>query len=391
MPSSVESQPVWAVLCYRAGENSQILALAEALALPFEVKRLAYRPGGRLVEVWRGANLLGIDRRRSSPLEPPWPELVISAGMRNEPVCRWIVKQSGGRTRYVHIGKPWGRLEDFDLVITVPEYPVPDAPNVVRNRLSLHRLTPQQLAHAAHAWQPRFEHLPRPWIAVLAGGYSGPHAFDPENARRLGQEASAMARRLGGALLVTTSARTSMRAAAALRASIDVPCFFHRWRPEGANPYFAFLALAERFIVTCESATMLAEACATGKRVYMFDLDAPATSLAKACRRLVEPDRVRAFLYRRLLWGIAPRRITRDIRVVHRFLLDSGRAVWLGEEFTREPPPPLDERPKTVARIRPLLKGSAGRPVTQVAVQKVAEPLDVVPEGRQDFLSEGRG
>lgn len=382
MSSRTEDRPVWAVLCYRAGENSQILALAEALGLPFEIKHLVYRPLGRLVEIWRGANLLGIDRRRSSPLEPPWPKLVISAGMRNEPVCRWIVKQSAGKTRYVHIGKPWGKLEDFDLVVTVPEYPVPDAPNVVRNQLSLHRVTSARLAEATRIWQPRLAHLPRPWIAVLVGGYSGPYAFDPENARRLGREASALAQCLGGSLLVTTSARTSRRATEALYESIDAPCFFHRFRPGGDNPYFAFLAQASCFIVTCDSATMLAEACATGRRVYMFDLDAPAVSFGTACRRLVEPDRIRAFLYRKILWGIAPRRITRDLRVVHRFLIEGGRAVWLGEEFTREPPPPLDERPKTVARVYLLLGESNADPSAQIAVKEPAELVDVVSESR---------
>ncbi len=373
MPSS--NKLVWAVLCYRAGENSQILALAEALGLPFEVKRLVYRPGGRLVDVWRGANLLGIDRKRSSPLEPPWPKLVISSGMRNEPVCRWIVKQSRGKTCYVHIGKPWGKLANFDLVITTPEYPIPDAPNVVRNRTSLHRITPERLAETARIWQPKFSHLPKPWIAVLVGGYGGPYALDPENARRLGREAQAMAHRLGGSLLVTTSARTSKRAAEALRAAIEAPCFFYRWLPEDeANPYFAFLALAERFIVTCDSATMLAEATATGKRVYLFDLNSPAASFAGACRRLLQPDRVRAFLYRKLMWGLAPRRITRDIRVVHRFLLDSGRAVWLGQEFARDPPPPLDERPATVARVYALL-------VDRSAWQEETAGLKLFPGG----------
>ena len=54
------------MLCYRAGENAQILALAEALGLPYEVKRLAYRRFGQAIDVWRGAKLLGIDRRRSN-------------------------------------------------------------------------------------------------------------------------------------------------------------------------------------------------------------------------------------------------------------------------------------------------------------------------------------
>src|SRR5215510_16541101 len=95
--SGLPQPRVWAVLCYRSGDNSQILALAEALGWPFEVKRLAYRRLGRAVDLWRGTTLLGIDRRRSSILGPPWPDLVISAAMRNEPVCRWIRKQSRGR------------------------------------------------------------------------------------------------------------------------------------------------------------------------------------------------------------------------------------------------------------------------------------------------------
>src|SRR5258706_14912521 len=37
---------VWAILCYREGDNTQILALAEALGRPYEVKRLAYRKWG---------------------------------------------------------------------------------------------------------------------------------------------------------------------------------------------------------------------------------------------------------------------------------------------------------------------------------------------------------
>ena len=232
---------VWAILCYREGDNTQILALAEALGLPFEVKRLSYRSGGWLIDVWRGANLCGIRRKHSSSLEPPWPDLVISASMRNEPVCRWIRRHAGGRTRYLHIGKPWGKLDSFDLVITMPEYPVPDAPNVLRTRLSLQRLTPERLTEAAHSWQPRFSHLPQPWIGVLAGGYAGPYPFDPDNARRLGAEASEMAHRLGGSLLVTTSSRTSRRASAALQREIDVPYYFHDWQSRQENPYLGLI------------------------------------------------------------------------------------------------------------------------------------------------------
>jgi mitochondrial fission protein ELM1 len=359
---------VWAILCYREGDNAQILAVAEALGWPFEVKRLAYRWFGYPVDVWRGTTLLGIDAARSDPLRPPWPDLIISASMRNEPVCRWIREQSGGRTRYVHMGRTWGRLETFDLVITSPEFRLRRLPNIQHNALTLTRVTPDKLAAAAALWSPRLAHLPRPRVAVLVGGYGGPYALDPEKAARLGREASALARRAGGSLLVTTSARTRPASAEALRAAISVPCHVFQWAADAAadNPFYGYLALADQFIVTCDSASMLAEACATRRPVFMFNLG-PDADTSRACsagqgtlgrfrhrlRRLWDRDRLKAFVYRQML-KVPPRRMTRDIRLVHRFLIDTGRVVWLGQPFPDAVPPRLDEMTPTVARIRAL-------------------------------------
>jgi uncharacterized protein len=359
---------VWAIMCYRQGDNSQILALAEALGWPFEVKRLAYRWFGYAIDVWRGTTLLGIDRGRSSPLDPPWPDLIISASMRNEPVCRWIRTQSGGRTRYVHMGRTWGRLESFDLVVTSPEFRLRKLPNVHHNALTLTRVTPAKLAEAAATWTPRLAHLPRPRIAVFVGGYGGPYVLDPEKARRLGQDASAMAREAGGSLLVTTSARTKRASVQALKAAISAPCYFFRWAAKSAdNPFYGYLALADSFIVTCDSASMLAEACATRRPVYMFDvgphhsgaprMEEQGKTLGRqvsAWWRLLDLDRLKAFIYRQML-KVPPRRMTRDIRLIHRFLIEQRRTVWLGQPFPAWTPPPLDEMTPTVARVRGLL------------------------------------
>ncbi len=368
---------VWAVLSDRTGDNTQTLALAEALGGTVEVKRLAFRRFGRLIDVWRGTTLLGIVKRRSSPLTPPWPDLVISASMRNEPVCRWIREQSGGKTRYVHLGKPWARLATFDLVITVPEYRwLPKRANVLQNAFSLHGINEATLAAEARIWAPSLAHLPRPLVAVLVGGYAGPYALDREKAEQLGREASALARKEGGSLLVTTSARTSRAAVDGLVSAIDAPCHLFRWGTDaGRNPYLGFLALADSIIVTCDSTSMLAEACATRKPVYMFDLrdDGAARtgpSFAAAGRwasmrrwwRRCNADRLRAFAYRNLMLRFAPRKLARDIATVHDAVLSSGRAVWLGQPFPSWTPPPLDEMPRALERVRELLADRAERP-----------------------------
>ncbi|MEO1370623.1 MAG: ELM1/GtrOC1 family putative glycosyltransferase, partial [Acidobacteriota bacterium] len=204
---------IWALLSYRAGMNSQILGLAEALDRPFERRRLAYRPGwaGWWPAYLRRTTLAGLDLERSDLLAPPWPDLVLTAGRRHEPVCRWLRIRSGGTSRSVFVGRTWAGSRHFDLVVTTPQYRVRPAANVLENPTTLHRVTPSRLRGAAERWGPRLGGLPRPRVAVLAGGTSGPFPFGPVAAARLGREATAAAGE--GTLMVTTSSRTSAAAA----------------------------------------------------------------------------------------------------------------------------------------------------------------------------------
>ncbi len=353
----------WLMMGHRAGDNSQVQALAEALGWPYEIRRFVYRPTELLTNLTLPKRLAGIVRSKSDPLEPPWPDLIITAGRRNEPVCRWIQRQAAGqRVRLVHCGRPWAKIKNFDLVITTPQYRLPQRDNVLHNSTPLHRVTEGRLeAEGAH-WRDRLAQLPQPYISVIVGGNSGPFSFDKRGAARLGRQASDLARKLGGSLLITTSARTALPAIDVLEASIDVPSTVFRWRKDAEeNPYFAFLDLAERHIVTGDSMSMVAEACATRKRVYIFDLgeghlamrpDAPPVG-----RPLIpEADNVRGFWYRQMM-TYGPQRLSRDIRLIHRRLVEEGRCAWLeGEDFPEDwqTPPPLDAVPRAVERVRAL-------------------------------------
>lgn len=358
---------VWLLMGHKAGDNSQVLALGEALGWPVEVKRLVYKRYELITNLLLGNTLAGIVRDESSPLAPPWPDLVISAGRRNEPICQWIRRQADKRVRLVHMGRPWARLELFDLVVTTPQYRLPRRPNVLHNQTPLHRVTEARLTQARELWFSRLAHLPRPYIAVVVGGNSGPYTFDQKAAERLGRQASAMASAVGGSLLVTTSARTPLRATEALAASISCPVYFYRWTQQPMeNPYFGFLALADSIIVTGDSMSMLAEACATRKPVYIFDLGEGPNSMRSSPWSKGESrsgkrwwpswdrDYLRAFVYRQTMRA-GPRRLTRDIRIIHQILIESGRAVWLGEDYPpRHSAPPLEDIPRAVARIRAL-------------------------------------
>ncbi len=318
---------VWLLTSHKIGDNNQVLALAEALGWPHEQKRIVRREN-RLTSklIYRqmlGITLAGIDRERSSTLAPPWPDLVISASRANEMVARWIARMSGGHTRIVHMGRPKGPLDAFDLVITTPQYFLPPRDNVLEIELPLHRVSRARLRKAGAIWRPRLACLPHPRTAVLVGGNSGKLVFGSAAAARLGRLANALAETSGGSLLVTNSARTPPRAFDALLRELTAPAHVHYWNgtPAG-NPYYGFLAVADRLIVTAESTSMLAEACATGKPVFMFDFSDGAF-------KREDPPGATPGWFARLGRRVKPRRFQRDIGNIHRLLIERGRADWL--------------------------------------------------------------
>lgn len=244
---------VWVLLGQHAGDNAQMTAIAEALGWPCELRQPA------------------ADEGSPSPVAQPWPDLVISAGRRTAPLARSLCQRSGGRTRSVVVGRPRAPLGDFDLVLTTPQYGLPLRDNVVD--LPAPFIAERPLDDAAlEAWRQRFAELPRPWVALLVGGDSTPYRLDAAVAAELGRQASAAVAARGGSLLVSTSPRTPADAGQALLTAIETPVFSYRFGSGDENPYRALLALADAFVVTGESVSMLTEACMTGRPVAVFPL-----------------------------------------------------------------------------------------------------------------------
>lgn len=134
----------------------------------------------------------------------------------------------------------------------------------------------------------RLGHLPRPWTAVLVGGRTRWFPFDAKEGRKLGVALIHEVRHTGGSVLVTTSRRTDPVVSKALARALEGFVFFHRWSPgQTDNPYLAFLALADQIVVTADSASMLAEACATGKPVRIYGQLTHPTGLRRRIRTLV--------------------------------------------------------------------------------------------------------
>jgi len=267
-----------AVLCWvmsdgRAGIEVQCLGLAEALGLEPAVKRVAGRKPLRWFTPWFRPGALWNLRRSSTPLLPPWPDLIVACG--RQPIApalklRQLAGRAGKRTWLLQIQDPAFDPWRFDLIV-VPQHDPLRGPNVIAALGSMHRVTAARLADAGRRFAAEPAGLPRPLVGVLLGGNSRYHRFTPERGAALGQELAAMASRDGVGLWLTASRRTPPETLAALRAPLAaVP---HRlWDGTGDNPYFGILALCDALVITEDSVNMTSEGVAAGRPVLVAPL-----------------------------------------------------------------------------------------------------------------------
>jgi uncharacterized protein len=342
---------VWILRGAKAGDYAQLQALARAIGWPFVAKQLRFRWFELLLHAWPRPTLGGLARHASDVLAPPWPDVILTAGRRNELVAHWIRRAAGGRPRLVHVGRPWSHPERFDLVISNRQYHLEPAGRVLVNDLPLHEVDTAAFARAAETWRARLADLPRPWTVLLIGGSSGPLVFSVAHARALARQTDALLDR-GGSLLLSTSARTPPRSADALQDALrHAPDFVYRFGDPGENPYHALLALGDCFVVTGDSMSMLAETAATGKPVYLYDF-----ADRRPWWRVASSYRWRPLVHR-LSMAIGPRRMRRDVRRIHQRLLCAGQVRRLESPLPAAVggTSPQDELHNSAVRVRALL------------------------------------
>lgn len=261
---------VWVLHDGKAGMANQVIGLAEALEWPFIEKRLVIRPPWRFLtpEMWFFP--MGAIDSSGDCLAPPWPDLVLGCGRNTVALARAIKRRSGGRSFWAQIQDPRFARGEADLVVAPAHDPAPGA-NVFRTLGAVHRVTPAKLAAAAQQFAPLFAALPRPLVAVLIGGDNGVYRLTQTCFVVLCDQLAALARQ-GFGLAITPSRRTEPARIALLHEKLKDACAYI-WDGSGDNPYFGMLGTADAVIVTADSVSMVSEAAATGKPVYIAPLE----------------------------------------------------------------------------------------------------------------------
>ncbi|MDQ8700302.1 mitochondrial fission ELM1 family protein [Hyphomicrobium sp. LHD-15] len=258
----------WIISDGKAGHEALCLGVAAALGLSVEIKRIA--PSG----IWKALAPWGPvspSERFGAPhttFAPPWPQIALAAGRTTTPYIRALKKKAGLKTFTVVMMDPKTGPATADL-FWVPEHDRRRGPNVIATLTAPHPLSPQRLADVRKTPDAAIDALKAPRVAVLVGGPNERYRYPKPVIDRLADTVRSLVD-LGAGLMITVSRRTPPELVAALDDAVQgTNAIF--WKGEGPNPYSAFLAHADTFLVTADSVNMVGEAAATGKPIYVFE------------------------------------------------------------------------------------------------------------------------
>jgi len=366
---------VWVLAYDKPGHTTQSVGLAAALGWPYEVKQLRFNALRARIHTWLqawqgtlGASLIGLRQRASDVLVPPWPDLIIATGWRPARIALWIGRQSRGLTRLVGLGRRAGQIGDiFDTVVTCSHFHLPPHPRRIETVLPISQVTPARLVEAAERWKGLFGGLAGPHVVLLVGGSNEFYSLDAAVARRMAEEVQAFARGAGGTAVAVTSRRTGKAATAALKSVLGETCM-HEWRSgRRENPYLGYLALADALVVTGDSESMLGEAAATDKPLYIYPIPQRRFGIRRALnkwavkrafarplnrRGTIRPQQGLEYLFAKgIATGLLPP--PRDLEAMHDNLVHQGIARPFGAPLDLTPRAPFHE---TEAVAREILR-----------------------------------
>jgi mitochondrial fission protein ELM1 len=340
--------PLWLVTSDKPGDNAQLLVIAEALGWPYEVRRVIpvkeYIYGKPIFK----PSLYHLDMEKSDPLVPPWPALVLTIGRRPSMAAQWIRKQSGGKTKVVLLGRPRKMLAAFALVVITGQFLMPKRDNILSLDLPLMRVDTAKIDTAVKGRQPSFQAMKQPVTALLIGGPTKPYRMDEAVIGSLLRQVKTQL--AGGSLFISTSRRTPDAVVDYLRQHKPPDSTLYCWQPDDSNnPYFALLGLADYFVVTGDSLSMIVEIARLGKPLAIYPLPEQGGFIAHTVRQAVMAIR-RSLRY--LPGGYFG--YIRDLSMAHQYLLDNGLASIVGQPFVTPGGAMEDQLAQVVARIKQL-------------------------------------
>lgn len=273
----------WIISDGKAGHEALCLGVAEALGLAVEIKHITPRGVWKAMAPWGPVSPAERFGRPGTQFAPPWPRIALAAGRTTTPYLRALKRRAGLKTFTVAMLDPKTGPGSADL-FWVPEHDKRRGPNVITTLTAPHVFSPERLAELRARTDPAIAALKAPRVAVLVGGPNERYHYPEAVIHGFAALVRSLAES-GAGLMITASRRTPPLLIAALR-DLERETGALLWTGEGPNPYPAFLAHADAFLVTADSINMTGEAAATGKPIYVFEPEGGAEKFAAFHRAL---------------------------------------------------------------------------------------------------------
>ncbi len=321
----------WAINDGKTGMEVQVVGVARALGVKFDIKRVNPHGLWRLLAPWGPLDPAEHFGKPGSLLCPPWPEIAIATGRLSIPALR-AVRKASPETFTVIIQDPRTGAGSADL-IAVPQHDRLTGENVIHTLTAPHGFSPDYLEKLRKKPPAGIAALPGTKVSVMLGGPNAIYDFSDAAIASLARSVRSLAG-LKTSFLITASRRTPDALLEAVCAAIgDSPRII--WTGEGDNPYEQFLAQGDIFIVTADSVNMTGEACATGKPVYVFEPDGGSAKFKRfhaALRRYGATRELPETFDRLESWGYAPLDSAREIarEIERRWKAGRGPAAGQG-------------------------------------------------------------
>ena len=190
-------------------------------------------------------------------------DLVISCG-RKSVVPSIIFKKKNDKIFTIHIQDPKVSFKNFDLIVA-PEHDNLVGENVISSKGAIHYITKDEIEKANSYLSDKINN--KKIVSLILGGPNKYYNFSNEELTKIFNKVRSNFISIGYKIIIIPSMRTPKRI-------IDLAN--KEFLSEGyvvnsvdKQAYLASLALASKIVVTCDSTSMISEAAASGKPIFI--------------------------------------------------------------------------------------------------------------------------
>jgi uncharacterized protein len=260
----------------RVGTYSQSIALAKESGLDYEIIFLEYNFLKALPNLFFSESLIRLKKTSIEKLSSLnyAPKYIISAGRKTAPIALFLKRKYNFLSKIIQIMRPEISLKKFDFVI-VPEHDEPKAPypkNLILSIGALTKIERNNDQKIYEKFQVQFENFQKPIIALLIGGSTKKTQFLLKSAQELINQVLIIKKNMNATLIIVNSRRTDVKINNFIKKINEENLVFFDYNEiKESNPFGLIINVADFFIISGDSVSMISQCCSTGKSVFIFD------------------------------------------------------------------------------------------------------------------------